>query len=194
MQHHSKNTSPHIQKNVICVSGAYKSGKSNFSIRLASALKIEHFSMRKIKNLYSSYVNWEEILQNESDQEIDHRIINMAQKGNCVLDFRFSPLLCSLHNIPYVGIWISASLDVRVEANAFFWKKSKLETKNIILKRQSEEVRCCKKLYDKDFRDKALYDIFIDTTDYWLPVSIPMDTTPLVLKYLPTIKKIWKKN
>ena len=193
MQHHSQNTPSCDQRNIICVSGMYKSGKSNFSIRLASALKLEHFSMRKIKNLYESYIDWEKILQNENNQEIDQMIINMAHKGNCVLDFRFAPLLCSLQNIPYCGIWIYASLDVRVEANTFFWKKSELKTKDIILKREFEEVRSCMELYGRDFRDPDLYDIFIDTTDYWLPITIPMDTTPLVAEYLPEIKKNLKK-
>lgn len=182
-------SSTHSPKNVICVSGDYRSGKSNFSKRLASVLGLRHLSMRELKNIYQSYVDWDIALREEDNKKIDQMVVDAAYKGNCILDFRFSALLCSLHSIAYYGIWISASLHVRIVRNAFRWNKSEPRTRHIIKEREQEEVRICTDLYGKSFRDPTLYHLSLDMSQYFLPVTEPLDTSPAVSAYLDYIKK-----
>jgi cytidylate kinase len=171
------------------VSGDYKSGKSIYAAQLASALDLEHFSMRILKNAHEPYVNWSKILRKEDNQTIDHVIVDTARKGNCILDFRFSALLCSLHSIPYVGIWITASFEKRIGGNALYWGKSYEEAECILHEREKEELRICRELYKKDFRDPGLYHIFIDTSSIISPLGEPVDISPLVFLYLDEIKE-----
>lgn len=185
---------PRFSENIICVSGDYKSGKSNFSSRLAAALNIEHFSMRTLKSKHDVYVDWDIVLRKEENQEIDREIVEIARRGRCLLDFRYSALLCAIEAIAYTGIWITASLDVRIEGNAYFWKKSRSETETIIRKREKEELRDCMELYGRSYRDPSLYHMSIDTSSYWLPVTVPMDTTPLVSKCVTMIRAQSEKN
>jgi cytidylate kinase len=176
-------------KDIICVSGDYKAGKTKFSSRLASALNLEHFSMRTLKKVHENYVDWDKILKEEDNRKIDEEIINIAQKKSCILDFRFSALLCSLHSTPYVGIWVTAPLSVRTERISRFWGKSKSETRTLMQEREKRELYICEKLYGRTFRDQSLYHIFVDTSNCFLPVSVPFDTTSLVAESIPEIKK-----
>jgi cytidylate kinase len=176
-------------KDIICVSGDYKAGKTKFSSRLASATNLEHFSMRTLKNVHDNYVDWDKILKEKDNRKIDEEIVNLAQKKSCILDFRFSALLCSIHNIPYVGIWITAPLDIRTERISLFWGKSKSETRTLMQEREEKELHICETLYGRTFRDQRLYHILVDTSECFLPVSVPFDTTSLVVEYVPEITK-----
>jgi cytidylate kinase len=173
---------------VICISGSYRSGKSNFSKRLAALLHYEHYSMRKMfgkENMFNkNFINWRNVLKEKNGQKIDDFICEKAIKNKCILDFRFSSVICRKNNIPYIGVWINADFATRVRGNALLWEKSIHETEQIIKDREHFEKEYCKEHYKKDYTQKAFYNYFVDTTSYWFPIDIPMDTSPEVIKFI----------
>lgn len=151
--------------------------------------------MRTLKNQTALFVDWSLIVSDEShNTTIDAHVLDLALREPCVLDFRFAAVLCDQYQIPCVGIWVSASLSVRVEANAHFWRKSARETEAIIRTREEVEIAVCRRFYSRSYREPQFYDRFVDLTPYWLPVDVPMDTTPEVDRLASDIISIYRSR
>ena len=160
---------------VISISGDYRSGKSGIADKIASHLNIPHYSMRKLYNneTYNNrnHVNWFGIVNdNDDDDKIDNYIAEQALKGNCILDFRFSAIICKKLGIEYKGIWVSSDIVTRVKGNAYAWGKSEEETLSIIEAREQRELETALNRYGATYAEPSLYHYFVDLTDYWYPI------------------------
>ena len=148
---------------IICVSGNYRSGKSGFSTAISKILGLKHHSMRSItanqKTKYNTdFVDWSKQKLIERNKEIDEQIIEYAKIGNCLLDFRYSALLCYRNRINYIGVWVSSDLKTRVYGNSYCWGKSYEETQKIILTREEQEKKNCLLLHNTDYSLPEYYN------------------------------------
>lgn len=157
---------------VICLSGDYRSGKSGFATHLVNQIGLNHYSMRKKVDAENqkynlNRVDWNKVLLDYTDNQIEEYILNLAKSGDCILDFRFSALLCRKHNIDYIGIYITADIEARVCGNAMCWNLSKEQTLDIINQRETQEIKKSYCLYNKSYKDADLYNLVFDFTSKW---------------------------
>lgn len=157
---------------IICISGDYRSGKSGLATHIANKYGLEHYSMRKLIDKSKSRFNvdkvdWNRWLSNLHDEEIENIIYKFAIQGNCVLDFRFSALLCEKFKIEYKGIYINARIEERIKGNMLCWELSAEETRKLIVERESKELKKSFELYGKSYKEPDLYELFFDFSDKW---------------------------
>jgi len=161
---------------VICVSGNYRSGKSGLSSEISKKLGLSHYSMRSLKEKQKTeyntdFVDWSGQIEFDENIIIDNNIVEIAKKGNCLLDFRYSAILCKKHDINYIGIWVISDLESRIYGNSYCWNKSYDETNEIILSRESKEKETCAILHNTDYSLSKYYKYFIDLSKYWYPIE-----------------------
>ena len=161
---------------VICISGNYRSGKSGFGTEISKKLKIPHYSMRSYKekkrtDYNTDFVNWSKQITFDDNFEIDNYIVELAKGNNCLLDFRYSAVLCKKNKLDYIGIWVFSDLESRIYGNSYCWNKPYDETEKIIIERENEEKRICNLLHNTDYALPEYYKYFIDLSKYWYPIE-----------------------
>lgn len=161
---------------VLCISGNYRSGKSGFGVELAKELGIKYYSMRtlkdkKITKYNTDFVDWSQEIDLSDNLKIDDIIVEIAKQGDCILDFRYSALLCKKNNIEYIGFWVFSNMESRIYGNAYCWNKSLEETKKILLQREENEKKVCIDNYNYDYSSREYYKYFIELSEYWYPIE-----------------------
>ena len=101
----------------------------------------------------------------EEQKAVNDEARKVISKGNVVGDFRYA-ICCE--GLPTLFIFIKSDLSVRAKRAKDINKypnKSIEELKEILLKREEDEVNWGKKLYgeDYDFRDEKYYNLILDS-------------------------------
>jgi len=157
---------------IITISGLHGTGKSTIGKILAEKLGIEYYStgqafrdLAKEKNMTIEDFTVYTESHPEIDNELDDKVLEMAKKGNIIVDSQLSGHL--LKFIADFKIILVCPLKTRVKRMA----ERDLSTfedklKETILREQSELERF-RELYDIDLSDedalKELYDLVINT-------------------------------
>lgn len=164
---------------VICISGFAGSGKSTLARRLADALGLRYVSggdglkLLAIKRGYNpGGAEWwetadgfkflEERLRNpDFDKEVDQQLIELAEKGDVVIDSWVLPWL-------YKGgfnIWLKASPEVRARRVSKRSGVSFEEALRMLEKRDRESSELYRRLYGIELgRDLEPFHLVIDTS------------------------------
>ena len=146
-----------INRSIICVSGMTGSGKSTVAKRLADKYGLDYFSggnaLRALaqEKGYNSDMNgwWESaeglnflqqrMREPEFDRRIDNKLLELAKKGNIVLDSWTMPWLLN----EGFKIWLDASPQVRA--------------KRVVMRDAISNEEALKALTEKDEKTRQIY-------------------------------------
>ena len=164
---------------VICISGMAGSGKSTLARKIAKRYDLLYFSggnaLKQLaieKGYKPKSKGWweseeglrflEERKKNKTfDEEIDYMLLEMADRGNVVLDSWTMPWLLKKEAFK---IWLKVSLEKRAERAA---KRDQMDPQNIIniIQEKDEMTRSIyKNLYGFDLgRDLSPFDLILNT-------------------------------
>jgi cytidylate kinase len=149
----------------ITVSGFASSGKSTGAKAIAKAFKLKYVFAGKFfreiaKERSIPLEKFSEIREDEIDYESDRRTLELAMKGDVVLDARLSGFVAG--DWADVRIFYECPLGVRARRAAARDNLSFEEAVKAVERRDIEDKKRYKKLYDIDSCDKSIYDIIID--------------------------------
>jgi len=155
---------------LITISGLPGSGKSTVSRVLADRMKLNYMNAGDIFRSLAQKkgMTLEEFgifaEQNPNvDRAIDKKIVEIAKKGNALLEGRLAGVMLERNGVKSMKVWIDAPLKVRAE------RVAKREAKTIefvvgeIQERERSEWDRYFKLYNIDLNDLSFYDIIIDS-------------------------------
>ncbi len=157
---------------ILTISGLHGTGKSTIGKLVAEKLGIKYYSTGEAfrdlaKEMNLTLEEFTEYVENNPniDKKLDHKIIEIAQKGDIIIDGQLSAHF--LESVTNFKILLICPLEIRVERmaerdNTSYNKKLK-ET----IMREDSELNRYKKLYNIDLKDEEkiakLYDLIIDT-------------------------------
>ncbi len=157
---------------ILTISGLHGTGKSTIGKLVAEKLGIKYYStgqafrdLAKETNL--TLEEFTEFVENnpDIDKKLDHKIIEIAQKGNIIIDSQLIAYI--LESIAEFKILLICPLEIRVKRmterdNEFYDKKLEETT----MREKSELIRY-KKLYNIDLKNEEkigkIYNLIIDT-------------------------------
>jgi cytidylate kinase len=157
---------------IITISGLHGTGKSTVGKILSEKLSLKYYStgqafrdLAKENNMslkqFTDYVEDHP----EIDQKLDEKIIDIAHKGNIIIDSQLSGYF--LKNVADFKILLTCPIETRIK-RMVERDNSSLEGKyDETISREKSELERFKKLYninlENNEKNKKLYDIIIDT-------------------------------
>ena len=178
----------------ITISGKAGSGKSTVAKSLAEKLKLKHYSIGDLMRAmaHEKKISLLELNQlaekNKSiDLELDNRLKELGKKeNNFIVDGRLTAFF-----IPKADVRIFLDTEDEVRAQRIMNDKKRKEanpnlkeTLENIQKREESEKKRYREYYNVDYRDRKLYNCFIDTTN----IS-PQEVVNKVLEFVKTLQK-----
>ncbi|MCS4541567.1 MAG: AAA family ATPase [Euryarchaeota archaeon] len=153
---------------IIAISGPAGSGKTTVAKTIAEKFKLQYVSAGEIFRQMASGQNlsllkFSELAENEPniDREIDRRQIELAKKGNVVLEGRLSGWM--VRDIAHLRVCLKAPLEVRAKRIAQREKRSYEEVLNETKIRDKSEAKRYKEIYGVEVDNLNIYDLVIDT-------------------------------
>jgi len=157
---------------IIAVSGLHGTGKSAIAKLMAERLGILYYStgqafrdLAKEKNMsLEEYTNY---IENhpDIDKNLDNKVVNMAKKGNIIIDSQLSGHL--LKSIADFRIYLTCPLELRVKRMSGRDQTSFDEKLKETTLREKSELERFKKLYNIDLSDinsiNEFFDLIINT-------------------------------
>jgi predicted cytidylate kinase len=99
------------------------------------------------------------------DTELDNRVLEIAGKGNIILEGRLAGLFLEKHGVDAFRIWIDAPLTIRAERIAGRENKDPEMVRGEIEVREACERDRYKDIYGFDMGDKSIYDLVLDSSE-----------------------------
>lgn len=157
---------------IITISGLHGTGKSTIAKLIAEKLRIQYYSTGQVFRDLALEMNMslEEFTKYteenpDIDKKLDNKIIEIAQKGNIVIDSQLSGYI--LKTIADFKILLTCSLETRINRMSDRDNNSYEEKVKETILREKSELERFKRLYDIDLNDQEelnqLYDLIIDT-------------------------------
>jgi len=157
---------------IISISGLHGTGKSTIAKKIAEALDYNYYSTgnafrEKAKEMRMTLEEFTRHVENhpEIDNELDDKIVEMAKRGDIIVDSQLSGFL--LKSIADLRIILTCPLETRVkrmsERDATSYNEKMEET----LMREQSEAKRFKELYNIDLKDanqiKKAHDVILAT-------------------------------
>ena len=157
---------------IITIGGPPGSGKTTVARMLSEKLNMElvvigELFRKMAKERGLSLVEFGEVASKDHtiDLMIDKRTVDLAQRGNIVLEGRLAGVMMRTQNIPSFKIWLDANVKERAKRIA----ERENENPEAIIKRIEGREQCEKEryrvIYEIDYDDRFIYDLVIDTSD-----------------------------
>ena len=153
---------------ILTISGKHGSGKSVIGKKIALALDIKYYSTGQAfrdlaKEMNMSLEAFSQYVENhpEIDQELDKKIVEIAKKGDIIIDSQLSGHL--LQNIADFKIMLKCPLETRVKRMADRDHTSYEEKLKETRVRENSEQERFKILYEIDLEDNTIYDLILET-------------------------------
>ncbi len=155
---------------IVTVSGPIGSGKTTVARAIASRFKLCHISAGEVfralaKERGMTLAEFSKYAEehHEVDRLVDERQVELAKRGNAVVDGRLTAWLLPEAEIK---IWLKAPLEVRAERVAkregISYEQALKETKL----REKSEAKRYREIYGIDLHDLSPYDIVLNTSLY----------------------------
>ena len=157
---------------IISISGLHGTGKSTVAKKIAEALRYDYYSTgyafrEKAKEMNMTLEDFTRHVEKNPkiDNELDEKIVEMAKKGDIVVDSQLSGFL--LKSIADIKVMLTCPLETRVkrmaERDGTTYEEKMEET---IMREQSEAIRF-KHLYNIDLKDvnqiQEAHDVILAT-------------------------------
>ena len=157
---------------IITISGLHGSGKSTIGKLIAENLGLQYYSTGQAfrdlaEDMNMALKEFTEFVEKtpEIDKKLDAKIIEIAQKGNIIIDSQLSGYI--LQSIADFKLLLICPLEIRVKRMAKRDDTSNEEKLKETVLREKSELERFKLLYNIDLRDqeklKKLYDLTINT-------------------------------
>jgi len=157
---------------IITISGMPGSGKSTVAKIIAEKTELEYMNAGDVfrtlahkKGMtldeFSAYAE----LNPAIDQTIDKKVVEVAKKGDVVLEGRLAGVMCHRNEIEAKKVWLDAPLRVRAERVAKRENKKIESVISEIQERERSEWERYFKMYGVDLNNLDIYDMVIDTSD-----------------------------
>ena len=159
----------------VIISGSAGSGKSTAAKAIAKHFKLRHISAGdKARDIAKSlgfktsgadYLKFHEYIKSHTsiDKKLDNLVIKELRKGNCVIDSRITAYL--FKGKAY-KIYLKVPEEVAAKRNSVREGVSFNEALTSIKKRNNEDAKRYKKLYNIDVNDLSVYDLVLDTSNF----------------------------
>lgn len=176
---------------IITISGLHGTGKSTIAKLIAEKLKIQYYSTGQIFRVLALETNMtleeftEYVEENpDIDKKLDSKIIEIAQKGNIIIDSQLSGYI--LKTIADFKILLTCSLETRVKRMSERDSSSYEEKLKETALREKSELERFKRLYNIDLNDQEelsqMYDLVINTEN--------LTVEEILEKILSTLEKV----
>lgn len=99
------------------------------------------------------------------DIEFDKRVLELAKKGEMILEGRLAGLMLKRQNIEAFKIWLNAPLKIRAQRIA---QRENKDPEVVIVEigfREKCELERYKDIYGFDMADKSVYDLVVDSSN-----------------------------
>jgi len=157
---------------IISISGLHGTGKSTIARKIAEALNYDYYSTGnafrdKAKEMNMTLEEFTRHVENhpEIDNELDEKIVEIARKGDVVVDSQLSGFL--LKSIANLRIILTCPLETRVKRMAERDGSSYNEKMEETIMREHSEAERFKELYSIDLKDvnqiKEAHDVILAT-------------------------------
>jgi len=157
---------------ILTISGLHGTGKSAIGKKLAESLGIKYYSTGEAfrdlaKDMNMSLKEFTHYVEEnpEIDKQLDKKIIDIAKKGNIIVDSQLSGYI--LESFADFKILLTCPLETRVKRMAERDLTSYEDNLKETLLREKSELKRFKELYNIDLSDnnkiKKIYDLIIDT-------------------------------
>ncbi|MBI2041162.1 MAG: hypothetical protein HYT16_03590 [DPANN group archaeon] len=165
---------------VIAVSGLPGAGKSTTVKLLFDALSDRgcHFqkfnagqmwrTMHQISGSSLGFEDWYGLRTKEENMAMDALQASFVKNNNTLLEARFSALVCRQLGLDYLGVFVSAPIDVRASRSG--------SSTGQLHARLADEERASKQIYGRSHTETSLYHIFVET------INPPADVVAKILK------------
>jgi cytidylate kinase len=155
---------------LLTISGLHGTGKSTIGNIIAQKLDLKYYStgqaFRELaKEMNLTLKEFTEFVENNPkiDRKLDHKINEIAQKGNVIIDSQLSAFI--LKSIADLKILLTCPLEVRVQRMA---KRDNTDYEEKLKEtqiREDSEIKRFKDLYNIDLNESNVYDLMIDTSN-----------------------------
>ena len=168
---------------ILTISGLHGTGKSTIGKLVAEKLGIKYYSTGQAfrdlaKEMNLTLEEFTEYVENnpDLDKKLDHKIIEIAQNGNIIIDSQISAYI--LESIADFKILLICPLEIRVERMTERDNESYDKKLDETTMREKSELTRYKKLYNIDLKDEEKIGKI-----YNLIIRIMKNTFSLVTSY-----------
>jgi len=157
---------------LITLSGEPGSGKTTVARLLARDLGLAHvyagdLYRREAERRGLSLPEFNALCERDHsiDRELDARMVEVARRGNVVLEGRLAGFFAAQERLGALKVWLTASEKVRAERVA---RRERGEAKRLLdinRARQESDTRRYREIYGFDLSDTSIYDVVLCTDD-----------------------------
>ena len=153
---------------IITISGLHGTGKSTIGKLIAQRMNLKYYSTgqafrdlaKEMKMTLEEFTDYVE--ENpDVDKKLDNKIIEIAQKGNIIIDSQLSAYI--LDSIAQFKILLTCPLELRVKRMAERDKTSYENKLNETIIREESELERFEKLYRIDLNNVKIYNLILET-------------------------------
>ncbi|TFF90944.1 MAG: cytidylate kinase [Promethearchaeota archaeon] len=155
----------------ITIAGAHGVGKTTIGKRIKDHFNLDYNSagqtfrdMAAERDMTCTEYNRYACNNPEIDRKIDKNTLELAKKGNIVLDGTIAGWIAKEYST--INILLTAPLEIRIERIAKRDNITFEEAKRTTLEREMKEKERFKELYDINLDDYSIYDILINTHSF----------------------------
>ena len=153
---------------IITISGLHGTGKSTIGKLIAQRMSLKYYSTgqafrdlaKEMKMTLEEFTDYVE--ENpDVDKKLDNKIIEIAQKGNIIIDSQLSAYI--LDSIAQFKILLTCPLELRVKRMAERDKTPYENKLNETIIREESELERFEKLYRIDLNNVKIYNLILET-------------------------------
>jgi len=179
---------------IITISGLHGTGKSTIAKLIAQKLKINYYSTGQIFRDLAAEMNMtlkeftKYVEENpEIDEKLDNRIVEIAQKGNIIIDSQLSGHI--LKTIANFKILLTCPLETRVKRMSERDNSNYEEKLKETILREKSELERFKQLYNIDLNDQEevnqIYDLVLNTENLTIEEILETILSTFEKEYFP---------
>ncbi len=153
---------------IITISGLHGTGKSTIGKLIAQRMNLKYYSTgqafrdlaQEMKMTLEEFTDYVE--ENpDVDKKLDIKIIEIARKGNIIIDSQLSAYI--LDSIAQFKVLLTCPLELRVKRMAERDKTSYEDKLSETIMREESEMERFRKLYRIDLNNVKIYNLILET-------------------------------